>query len=126
MIFQKRVAAFRYAINGVVDAIATQIHMKLHIIAAVVVILAAWFFQIKRWEWAVVLLTIGIVWAAEIMNTAIEYVVNLVSPDYHILAGKAKDAAAGAVLVISMSALCIGFIIFGKRVIDYFWTIFIY
>ena len=59
---------------------------------------------------------VGTVWSAELMNTAVEAVVNLVSPDYHPLAGKAKDVAAAAVLLAALAALVVGLLIFGPRV----------
>jgi diacylglycerol kinase (ATP) len=74
------------------------------------------YFGLERWEWVSVSVAIGAVWSAELVNTAIETIVNLVSPDFHPLAGRAKDVAAGAVLVMAVAALVVGLLIFGPRV----------
>lgn len=75
--------------------------------------MAAWWVKLTRWEWAILLLTIGSVIAAEVMNTAIEIVVDLVQPNFHPLAGMAKDVAAGAVLMTAIQAVAVGIVIFG-------------
>ena len=76
---------------------------------------AGFWFGISRGEWCAVIAAIGLVWTAEGLNTALEAVVDLVSPDQHPLAGRAKDVAAGAVLCAAISALVIGLLIFGPR-----------
>lgn len=86
--------------------------MRLHIIAALVVVALGFAFDVTKTEWGLLIGCMGLVITAEIMNTAIETVVNLVSPHYHQLAGKAKDLAAGAVLVAAITAAIIGTIIF--------------
>ena len=118
MSIYKRIAAFRYAINGLIDAFWTQAHMKFHAVAATGVLLAAWFFRVETWEWCILIFLIGSILATETMNTAIEYVVNLVSPEHHPLAGKAKDAAAAAVLLLSIAAAAIALLIFGHRLLN--------
>ncbi|TGE26802.1 diacylglycerol kinase family protein [Hymenobacter metallicola] len=90
--------------------------MQFHAVATAVVIGLGFYFGISRLEWALVSLAIGTVWTAELLNTAIEVVVNLVSPGYHPLAGKAKDIASGAVLMAGFGALGVGLLIFGPRV----------
>ena len=67
-------------------------------------------------EWALVALAVAGVWAAELFNTAIEALTNLVSPGYHPLAGRAKDVAAGAVLLAALGALAVGGLVFGPRI----------
>jgi diacylglycerol kinase len=78
--------------------------------------LAVWL-QFTAAEWAVLVVTIAGVWVTEALNTAIEFVVDLVSPDYNQLAGWAKDVAAGAVLVASLSAMIVAAILFGPRLL---------
>jgi diacylglycerol kinase (ATP) len=73
------------------------------------------FLELDALEWALVLMQIGLVWAAETFNTALEKLVDLVSPEYHPLAGKVKDIAAGAVLIVSLMSVAVGGIIFGSR-----------
>jgi len=76
------------------------------------VCIAAIAFQITKIEWCLIVISIAAVWTAEAMNTAIEKLTDLVSPELHPLAGKTKDAAAGAVLVIAIGAAIVGGIIF--------------
>src|SRR5688572_20849732 len=86
--------------------------MKLHVIAAAGALFLGWFFHIKNSEWCWIILAIGLVWMAEIFNTALEKLTDLVSPEYNELAGKAKDLAAGAVLMAAFTAVVIGCLIF--------------
>jgi diacylglycerol kinase (ATP) len=90
--------------------------LRLHALATVVVLGFGFYFDISRLEWALVALAVGLVWSLELANTAVEAVVNLVSPDYHPLAGRAKDVAAGAVLVGAVAALAVGLLVFGPRI----------
>ena len=84
--------------------------------ATVVVIGAGFFFGLSRIEWGLVVFAITLVWTAEAVNTAIESVVDLVSPERHPVAGRAKDAAAGAVLAAAIGAALIGACVFGSRI----------
>ena len=86
--------------------------------AMVVVIALGLLFGIKSWEWVVLILCITLVLAAEAFNTAIEFLTDLVSPDYHPLAGKAKDTAAAAVLICAIGAATVGFLILGPYLLD--------
>jgi Diacylglycerol kinase len=90
--------------------------MKIHFIIAILVIVAGFTFSISPYEWIACLLCIGLVFGMEMMNTAIESVVDLASPKLHPLAGKAKDVAAGAVLICAIIAVIIGLIIFVPKV----------
>ncbi|GAB3302085.1 diacylglycerol kinase family protein [Hymenobacter tenuis] len=112
---QKRAASFGYAFRGVWAALRTEVHLWFHAVASVVAVVLGFYVGLARWEWVAVALCIGAVWCAELINTAIEAVVNLVSPDHHPLAGRAKDVAAGAVLVMALAALAVGLLIFGPR-----------
>ncbi|TGE22480.1 diacylglycerol kinase family protein [Hymenobacter aquaticus] len=113
---RRRVASFGHAVRGVTSALGSEVHLRFHALATVVVIGLGWYFGIGRLEWALVALAVGTVWAAELLNTALEAVVDLVSPEYHPLAGKAKDVAAGAVLLTALAALVVGGLVFGPRV----------
>lgn len=96
---QKRVQSFGYAIKGIVTFFATEPHAQIHLLAIVMIsALGAWL-GLSATEWCLILLCMGIVLAAEGINTAIEALTDLASPDIHPLAGKAKDIAAGAVLL---------------------------
>ena len=111
--------SFTYAWNGILYAIRSEKHMRFHLLAAFLVTVAGWFFSINTTEWCLIISSIGAVIAAEIFNTALEQLVNLVSPQQHVIAGKVKDLAAGAVLVISIAALLIGIIIFVPKIFAY-------
>ena len=86
--------------------------MKIHLAISVLVIICGIFFAISLTEWICCILCIGLVVGAEMMNTAIENVVDLASPGQHPLAGKAKDIAAGAVLICAIISVIVGLLIF--------------
>src|SRR5436190_16414398 len=109
---KKRFNSFGYAFKGIATAFASEPNMRLHILAAAAAISLGWFFHIKTGEWCWIVLAIGLVWMAEIFNTAVEKLTDLASPDYHKLAGQAKDLAAGAVLIAAFTSLAIGILIF--------------
>ncbi|WP_139925156.1 diacylglycerol kinase family protein [Hymenobacter sp. DG01] len=119
-LLRRRAASFGYAFRGVWAALRTEVHLWFHAAATVVVVGLGLYCGLARWEWVAVALAVGAVWCAELVNTAIEAVVNLVSPEYHPLAGRAKDVAAGAVLVMALAALAVGLLIFGPRL----WVLF--
>jgi len=93
--------------------------MKIHLIAALLVVAAGLFLGLNRVEWSVIILTVTAVWAAEIMNTSLEKVVDLLSPQYNVVAGRAKNISAGAVLVTALGAVLVGIMIFGPRIIQW-------
>jgi diacylglycerol kinase len=110
--FQCRRESFGHAARGVRILVATQPHARIHLVAAAAVVLAAWLLGASAMEWCVLLLAIGLVWVSEGVNTALELAVDLASPEHHPTAGKAKDVAAGAVLLASCLAAVIGAVIF--------------
>ena len=93
-----RLSAFGYAFRGAYDLLRNHAPSKIHMAAFITMIALSWGLDFALWKWVTVLLCSGMVLAAEALNTAVEYVVDLVSPEYNVLAGKAKDVAAGAVL----------------------------
>jgi diacylglycerol kinase len=86
--------------------------MRLHVLSAIAVIITGFLLNVTLLEWCVLVSCIGLVFTAEIFNTAIETITNLVSPEWNTLAGKTKDLAAGAVLTASLTAAIVGMIIF--------------
>lgn len=96
---------FGYAGRGLWFCIRQERNFRIHLVAAVYVLAAAPFFSLSRGEWAALLLVIGLVIAAEALNTAVEQTVNLASPERHTVARIAKDVAAGAVLLCALTAL---------------------
>ncbi|MCJ8011415.1 diacylglycerol kinase family protein [Paenibacillus sp. KQZ6P-2] len=112
------ISSFGYAIQGVWYALRTQRNMRIHAAAAVVVIIAAALLHLSWMRWVVLLLAITLVMVMELMNTALESVVDLASPEIHPLAKAAKDTAAGAVLLASVFALVAGIIVFYRPLAD--------
>ncbi|AQP52939.1 UDP kinase [Vagococcus penaei] len=105
--------AIYYALNGIRCTIKSERNMRYHLILGVIVLVLGFVFQVSRIEWLFLISCIGLVLFAEMLNTAIETTVDLVTNQtYHPLAKKAKDIAAGAVLIISLYALIVGIIIF--------------
>ncbi|MGH3087095.1 MAG: diacylglycerol kinase family protein [Rubrobacteraceae bacterium] len=113
------IGGFDHAWRGVVLAVRTQRNMRFHAVAAVAVLVASFFFRVSLVEFAILVFAISLVLAAELVNTAVEAIVNLVSPEHHPLAKIAKDAAAGAVLVSSIGAAVVGVVIFFGKVIAF-------
>jgi|GEM_PF-259760 len=104
--------SFRYAFAGLWYALRTQRNLRIHLTAAFLVILMGALLGVSPVEWAILALTIGAVIAAELFNTVIEALVNLVSPEWHPLARVAKDVAAAAVLCLAFVAVAVGLAIF--------------
>lgn len=123
MKFKKLVESFNAAINGVIDTARTERNMKIHLCAAILVLIACFFFDISKVEFLVLVMTICMVIAAELINTAIEAAIDMTTNYYHPLAKVAKNAAAGAVFVTAIGAVVVGFIIFGDKLTNLSYTI---
>jgi diacylglycerol kinase len=108
--------SFRFAFKGIAVAFKEQLNLKIHAVATLLVFGLGFYFKITTTEWLVLLLTTSLVIGLELINTAIEYMVDLVSPEQNPLAGKIKDFCAGAVLVGAIGALVIGIVIFSKYI----------
>jgi diacylglycerol kinase (ATP) len=109
---QARIRSFGYAIRGVKVLIVTQAHAKLHLIATVSVLITGKLLHLRRWEWAAILLCIGIVWMAEALNTALEFLADEVSLEKRELIGRAKDVAAGGVLISATISVLVAALVF--------------
>lgn len=109
---KKRLKSFTYAWKGIANLICREHNAWIHLTAALLAIIAGFIFEIQKGEWIAVIGCIGAVITAEAFNTAIERLVNLVSPEWHPTAGEVKDIAAGAVLICAVTAAIIGGIIF--------------
>ncbi len=110
--FKKQLRSFGFAWQGIKSCIGKEQNLSFHLLASAVVVVAGFLLGITRVEWLIIILCIGVVIAAELFNTAIERLVDLVSPGRHPIAGQVKDIAAGAVLVCAAAAAIIGLIIF--------------
>jgi len=111
-------SSFSHAFNGIIQAFKTERNVKLHTLLGLLVIFFGVYFRISVIEWLILVLTIGFVIVAELLNTAIEYTVDMVcGKTYNELAKYSKDIAAGATLVAAIVAIVIGAIIFIPKII---------
>jgi diacylglycerol kinase len=108
-----RLCSFGHAFRGLRILLQTQQNARIHAVATVLVVAAGVMLRISPVEWVLIVLAILCVWVAEALNTAIEFLVDLASPELHPLAGKAKDVAAGAVLAAAIGSAIIGGFVFG-------------
>jgi diacylglycerol kinase (ATP) len=110
--FRGRMVSIKYALRGLLLTLKREPNFRLHLLAAMLVSLLGMILHISRYDWIAVILCIGLVLMAEIMNTAIEKLVDMISPERHEQAGRVKDIAAAGVLIASFAALLAGFVIF--------------
>ncbi|MED1205096.1 diacylglycerol kinase family protein [Heyndrickxia acidicola] len=117
---------FVYAWQGLMDALGKEKNLQFHFVFASIMVVCSFIFSISRTEWLFVILSIFGVIALELMNTAVERVVDLVTKEYHPLAKQAKDIAAASVLVYAFMSVIIGLVIFLPKVIQLFekWLVF--
>jgi diacylglycerol kinase (ATP) len=108
--------SINYALEGIVTAIKTERNMRIHIYIAMLVIILCLTFGVTSSELKDLIFAISLVFFAELMNTAVEATVDISTSRYHPLAKKAKDVAAGAVLIVSLNATAIGYIIFSNKI----------
>ncbi|WP_319370312.1 diacylglycerol kinase [uncultured Ilyobacter sp.] len=107
--------SFNFAIEGVVEAIKTEKHMRFHVWATFMVIILSFMYGVTKSEFIILAITISLVWITELINTAVESSIDIVCKSYHPLAKNAKDMAAGAVLVAAMNSLIVGYVIFDEK-----------
>ena len=112
--FTGRVRSFRYAFRGLKLMIVSQHNAWIHALATVLVIAVSFYFHLTRAEWCWIIFAIISVWTAEALNTAFEFLTDVAAPEFHPLAEKAKDVAAGAVLITAMGSALIGVVVFGS------------
>lgn len=112
-------SAFHNAFMGLRFIFISERNAKIHLVATILVIIAAIFFKITKFDWLAIVFAIGFVWVSESLNTAIEKITDLASPEYHELARITKDTAAAAVLLASITSAIIGFIVFIPRFIQW-------
>ncbi len=110
--FTGRVRSFRYAIAGVLRMIHCQHNAWIHATVTITVLVVAFLLRISAGDWCWLILAISIVWTAEALNTAFEFLADAASPEFHPLVRNAKDVAAGAVLITAIAAVIIGVVVF--------------
>jgi diacylglycerol kinase (ATP) len=118
LFIKSRILSFSHAFSGLWHVIIAENNAWIHAIATLCAVSLAFWLKITAVEWALLILTISAVWAAECLNTAIEAIVDLSSPEYHPLAKISKDTSAAAVLVTAITSIIIGLIILGPPLLD--------
>lgn len=109
---KKRALSFKYALDGILTAIKSEPNFKIHLGIFLLVLIAGFYFQITKLEWILVVIVSSLVFTAELINTAIEEIVDSFTPDQHPGAKRAKDVAAGATLIVAIGAAIVGTLIF--------------
>ena len=109
---------FKYAWQGIKYAFSTQINFKFHAVSAVLVVVLGAYYKLDLHEWLWIAAAIGLVIASELFNTALEVLVDLVSPEYNVKAGIVKDLASAAVLATAIMAFVIGLCVFLPKFLD--------
>lgn len=110
------IKSFNNAVSGIIVAIKTEKNMKIHYIIAIFVILLSLFFDFSRTEFLLLLYSVSLVVVSEMLNTAIERVVDLITGEFHPLARLVKDVAAGAVLIAAINSIIVGYLLFFDRI----------
>lgn len=117
-LLRDRLPAFKHAFSGLLHVLKTQKNAWIHAAATIFVIVLGAILRLPALHFALLFIMIGLVWAGEILNTSIEALVDLVSPDQHPLAKIAKDTGAAVVLALSIVAVLVGLLILGPPLID--------
>lgn len=112
-----RLRSFQSALSGLGSVLRGEPNARIHGVAALAVILAGFWLDVSRLEWCWLVAAIAAVFAAESLNSALESLADTVHPDPHPGVGRAKDAAAGAVLVVAFAAALVGLLVLGPRLL---------
>ncbi len=110
--------SFRYAFRGIGILLASQTNARIHLVATVIVVLLGIITGLSPVEWCLITIAVSMVWAAEGLNSALEFLADHTAPEWHEAVEKAKDVAAGAVLLTALGALAIGLIVFIPYLLD--------
>lgn len=114
------VLSFKYAITGIIETIKLERNMRIHIFIMLLVIVFGIILKISVLEWIICIILFALVLAGELFNTAIENAVDIIMPERHDKAKIAKDAAAGAVLILAIASAVVGLIIFVPKLLEIF------
>jgi len=110
-------ASFRHAWHGLVYTLQCERNARVHVVVAILVIILSAWVGLSTVEWGLITVAIAFVFTGEMLNTVIEVVVDMITPEYHPMAKRAKDIAAGAILVSAFAAAAIGFAILGPHLL---------
>lgn len=119
----KRIQSFKYALSGLKTLFKEEHNARIHLVAAVIVIVSGFAFRISALEWLAIVFSIGFVFTAEIINSAIENLADYVSQGENDLIKKAKDLSAAAVLVSAITSFVVGIIVFLPKIIAYVYQV---
>ncbi len=114
---RKAIRSFRYAGMGIYSLFRYENNARIHLIACILVVIAGVVLGLSITEWCLITLCVGLVWSAEAINTALEKLADVVSPGYHPAIKDVKDLAAAGVLILAISAVVVGSIIFIPKVL---------
>ena len=112
--------SFAHAVSGIISAFKTEQNLLFDVICAIIVVILGFILKLSGVEFAIILLVIGLVITVELINTSIEYVVDMAMPEIHPLAKLSKDISASAVLISSIIAFIVGLIIYLPKIIEFF------
>ena len=113
---RQQIKSFGHAFHGIYLLFRDELHARIHLLAAIVVVSAGLWLGLSSGEWCIIILTIALVWALEAVNSAIERACDVASPLYHPAIKQSKDMAAGAVLIAAIAAIVIAIIIFVPKI----------
>lgn len=116
--YKKLINSFKYAIEGFISSFKTERNMKIHVLAMIIVVILGMYLNLSLIEWCFIAISIALVIGAELFNTAIETIVDMISPQKNPKAKLAKDISAAAVLAFAIGSAIIGLIIFVPKFID--------
>lgn len=117
----RRLRSFRYAWSGLLWLVSSQPNARIHLVATVCAIAVGFWLKIAPLEWCAILVVTGAVWSAEAVNSALELLADHLHPQEHPLVGRAKDVAAGGVLVAAIVAVAVGVLVFGPKLVERVW-----
>jgi diacylglycerol kinase (ATP) len=119
MTFSGRLRSLRCALHGIRIMVISQHNARIHAAATVAIVCAGLMLRLSPLEWCWIVLAIMAVWMAEAVNTAFEFLTDVASPTFHPVAGKAKDVAAGAVLLSAIGSIIIGLLVLGPHIVQW-------
>ena len=114
-----RLKSVRFAVRGIAMMLKSQHNAWLHAFASVCILVTGGLMRLSGGEWCWVVLAIMAVWTAEALNTALEFLADVASPEFHPLVKQAKDVAAGGVLISAIGSICIGILVLGPHLLDF-------
>ena len=116
---KKLINSFKYAISGIISSFKTERNMKIHVLIMILVIIAGIVLKVSTLDWIILVIMFALVISAELFNTVIETVVDMITMEKNEKAKIAKDIAAGAVLVLAIGSVIVGLIIFIPKILDF-------